>query len=157
MNTRDCNVMTIRTLPVKELLKLGFDVMVAALFVAIIGGGSVFLGIGFTSEGDEALGGIFLAIGIVTLLAGMIGVQIKLIADSVSAAIYLNTDLINTGRNVIPTSVKLVSRTDDPNSNQNNYRACTNCGASNIIANTVCKSCSLKLVNPSQVTPPPRW
>jgi hypothetical protein len=86
--------MTIRTLPAKELLELGFNVMVAALFVAIIGGGSVYLGMGFASEGDEALGGIFLAIGIVTLLAGMIGVQIKLIADSVSAAIYLNTDLL---------------------------------------------------------------
>ena len=100
MNARYYDVMAIRTLATKELLGLGFDVMVAALFVTIIGGGSVYMGMGFTSEGDNALGGIFLAIGIVILLAGMIGVQIKLIADSVSAAIYLNTDLLNIGKNI---------------------------------------------------------
>ena len=100
VNARYYDVMAIRTLPTKELLGLGFDVMVAALFVTIIGGGSVYMGMGFTSEGDNALGGIFLAIGIVILLAGMIGVQIKLIADSVSAAIYLNTDLLNIGKNI---------------------------------------------------------
>ena len=86
--------MKIRTLPISELLGLGFDVMVAALLVGAIGGGSVYLGLEFTSEGDEALGGIFLAIGLVILLTGSIGVQIKLIADSVSAGIYLNSELL---------------------------------------------------------------
>ena len=87
--------MAIRTLPVKELLGLGFDVMWATLIVVIVGGGLSYVGIYNLTTENEVIGVIFLAIGAVILLTGMIGVQIKLITDGVSAAIYLNTDLLN--------------------------------------------------------------
>jgi hypothetical protein len=124
-------------MPIDVVFRTGLEYLVFNCAIGAIFG--IFIVFGFAAGGEAGI--ILFIVGLIIFTTGMFGLGIKAIADGTSYAIYHNR---NTGP-IIPSSIKLVSRTGDPNSNNNPSRVCSNCGVSNILANIVCTSCSGRL------------